>query len=102
MLGRRETAKGPEWMLASESVALDMLSFQLVRDIGPGEAVFIDEQGRLHSQQLVASVQHTPCIFEYVYFARPDSIMDNISVYRAACAWAIGSRKRFCVRATQP
>src|SRR6202034_4213116 len=83
VLGRRETAKGPEWMLASESVALAMLSFQLVRDIGPGEAVFIDEQGRLHSQQLVASVQHTPCIFEYVYFARPDSIMDNISVYRA-------------------
>src|SRR6202045_981688 len=65
VLGRRETAKGPEWMLASESVALAMLSFQLVRDIGPGEAVFIDEQGRLHSQQLVASVQHTPCIFEY-------------------------------------
>jgi len=83
VLGRRESAKGPEWMLASESVALDMLSFQMVRDIGPGEAVFIDEQGRLHSQQLVASVQHTPCIFEYVYFARPDSIMDNISVYRA-------------------
>ncbi len=83
VLGRRETPKGPEWMLASESVALDMLSFQFVRDIGPGEAVFIDEQGRLHSQQLVASVQHTPCIFEYVYFARPDSIMDNISVYRA-------------------
>ncbi len=78
VLGKRETAKGPEWMLASESVALDMLAFQLVRDIGPGEAVFIDEQGRLHSQQLVASVQHTPCIFEYVYFARPDSIMDNI------------------------
>src|SRR6202034_2146862 len=83
VLGRRETAKGPEWMLASESVALAMLSFQLVRDIGPGEAVFIDEQGRLHSQQLVASVTRTPCIFEYVYFARPDSIMDNISVYRA-------------------
>src|ERR1700735_112078 len=83
VLGRRETARGPDGMLASESVALAMLSFQLVRDIGPGEAVFIDEQGRLHSQQLVASVQHTPCIFEYVYFARPDSIMDNISVYRA-------------------
>jgi amidophosphoribosyltransferase len=82
-LGRRDTNKGPEWMLASESVALTALSFKFVRDIGPGEAVFIDEQGRLFSQQLVASVRHTPCIFEYVYFARPDSIMDNISVYRA-------------------
>ncbi|MBX5459600.1 MAG: amidophosphoribosyltransferase [Steroidobacteraceae bacterium] len=82
-LGRRDTSKGPEWMLASESVALTALSFKFVRDIGPGEAVFIDEQGRLHSQQLVASVRHTPCIFEYVYFARPDSIIDNISVYRA-------------------
>src|SRR5688572_15685925 len=82
-LGRRETAKGPEWMLASESVALDMLSFQFVRDVAPGEAVFIDEQGRLHSHQLVPIVRHTPCIFEYVYLARPDSIIDNISVYRA-------------------
>jgi amidophosphoribosyltransferase len=83
VLGQRDTPRGPEWMLASESVALDMLSFRLVRDIGPGEAVFIDEQGRLHSQQLVSAVRHTPCIFEYVYFARPDSIIDNISVYRA-------------------
>jgi amidophosphoribosyltransferase len=83
VLGQRDTPKGPEWMLASESVALDILSFRLVRDIAPGEAVFIDEQGRLHSQQCVASVRHTPCIFEYVYFARPDSIIDNISVYRA-------------------
>jgi amidophosphoribosyltransferase len=83
VLGRRDTNKGAEWMLASESVALTALSFKFVRDIGPGEAVFIDEQGRLFSQQLVATVRHTPCIFEYVYFARPDSIMDNISVYRA-------------------
>src|ERR1700755_870862 len=83
VLGRRETPKGAEWMLASESVALDMLSFQMVRDIGPGEAVFIDEQGRLHTQQLVASVTRTPCIFEYVYFARPDSKIEKISVYRA-------------------
>jgi amidophosphoribosyltransferase len=83
VLGRRDTSKGPEWMLASESVALDMLSFQFVRDVGPGEAVFIDEQGRFHSQQLVPTVRHTPCIFEYVYLARPDSIIDNISVYRA-------------------
>ena len=83
VLGRRDTARGPEWMLASESVALDSLSFHLVRDIAPGEAVLIDEAGRLHSHQCVASTRHTPCIFEYVYFARPDSKIDNISVYRA-------------------
>src|SRR5580693_4790672 len=83
VLGQRRTARGTEYMLASESVALDMLSFDLVRDVAPGEAVFIDEQGRMHSQQCVATVRHTPCIFEYVYFARPDSIIDNISVYRA-------------------
>ena len=83
VLGERRTARGTEYMLASENVALDILSFKLVRDVAPGEAVFIDEQGRLHSQQCVATVRHTPCIFEYVYFARPDSIIDNISVYRA-------------------
>ncbi len=83
VLGIRKTSRGPEYMLASENVALDMLGFDLVRDVAPGEAVFIDEQGRLHSQQCVATVHHTPCIFEYVYFARPDSIIDNISVYRA-------------------
>jgi amidophosphoribosyltransferase len=83
VLGRKDTPKGSEWMLASESVALTGNGFKFVRDIGPGEAVFIDEQGRLFAQQLVATVHQTPCIFEYVYFARPDSIMDNISVYRA-------------------
>jgi amidophosphoribosyltransferase len=83
VLGTRETVKGPEYMLASESVALDMLGFRLVRDVGPGEAVFIDELGRLHTHQLVATVRHAPCIFEYVYFARPDSIIDHVSVQRA-------------------
>lgn len=83
VLGLRDTPRGPEYMFASESVALDMLGFKLLRDVGPGEAIFIDEQGRQHTQQCVATVRHTPCIFEYVYFARPDSIIDNISVQRA-------------------
>ena len=83
VLGTRDTPRGPEFMLASESVALDMAGFRLLRDIGPGEAVFIDELGRQHTQQCVATVRHTPCIFEYVYLARPDSIIDKISVQRA-------------------
>jgi len=83
VLGRRDSAQGPEYMLASESVALDMLGFARVRDVGPGEAVFIDEQGRFYSHQCVPVTRHTPCIFEYVYFARPDSIIDNISVHKA-------------------
>ncbi len=83
VLGRRETPRGAEWMLASESVALDMLDFRLVRDVRPGEAVYIDERGHLFTHQCAASMRHTPCIFEYVYFARPDSIIDNISVHKA-------------------
>jgi amidophosphoribosyltransferase len=83
VIGRRRTPRGPEHMVASESVAFDMLGFELVRDIGAGEAVFIDRTGKLHTAQCAQDVKHTPCIFEYVYFARPDSIMDNISVYKA-------------------
>jgi amidophosphoribosyltransferase len=83
VIGFRDGARGREYMLASESVALDQSGYELLRDVGAGEAVYIDEQGRLHSQQCADTVQHTPCIFEYVYFARPDSIIDNISVYKA-------------------
>ncbi len=83
VIGTREGPRGREYMIASESVALDMAGFKLLRDVGAGEAVFIDEQGRFHAHQCSESAGHTPCIFEYVYFARPDSIIDNISVYRA-------------------
>lgn len=83
VFGRRETALGDEYMIASESVALDVLGFTLERDVAPGEAVFIDAGGRLHSRQCAENTELVPCIFEQVYFARPDSLMDNISVYKA-------------------
>jgi amidophosphoribosyltransferase len=81
--GIREAEEGPEFMIASESVALDVLGFELIRDIEPGEAVFIEETGVLHTKQCAEKTDHCPCIFEYVYFARPDSIIDCISVYKA-------------------
>jgi amidophosphoribosyltransferase len=81
--GLRETDSGNEYMLASESVALDALGFKLVRDISPGEAVFIKKGGVIHTQQCAENPILTPCIFEYVYLARPDSIIDNVSVYKS-------------------
>ncbi|MBD2859057.1 amidophosphoribosyltransferase [Spongiibacter sp. KMU-158] len=81
--GQRKTAEGVEYMLASESVALDALGFKLIGDVAPGEAVFIDMQGNLHVRQCAENPRLRPCIFEHVYFARPDSIMDGISVYKS-------------------
>lgn len=81
--GERQTEKGTEYMIASESVALQALGFQLVRDIEPGEAVFISAEGQLFTRQCSDNPVHAPCIFEHVYLARPDSIMDGISVYKA-------------------
>ncbi|MGZ5050938.1 MAG: amidophosphoribosyltransferase [Methylobacter sp.] len=83
VFGERKSEQGSEFMMASESVALDVLGFDLIRDIAPGEAVFISESGELHTKQCAEQVDHCPCIFEYVYFARPDSIIDRISVYKA-------------------
>jgi amidophosphoribosyltransferase len=71
-----------DYMIASESVALDVLGFKLLNDVAPGEAVFIDMQGKLHRRQCSAQAILQPCIFEHVYFARPDSLMDSISVYK--------------------
>ena len=83
LIGRRETARGVEHMLASESVALDALGFELLRDLKPGEAAFVDHQGRLHTDDCGGRRAYAPCIFEFVYFARPDSIIDEMSVYKA-------------------
>ena len=81
--GKRETPQGVEYIAASESVALDVLGFELIRDIQPGEAVFIGLDGRIHMQQCAEKPVLSPCIFEFVYLARPDSIIDNVSVYKA-------------------
>jgi len=81
--GKRVTEEGVEYMIASESVALDTLGFQLIADIAPGEAVFIHADGRLYRRQCAEQPVLSPCIFEFVYFARPDSIIDNISVHKA-------------------
>ena len=83
VLGRRDTDQGSEFAVASESVALDVLGFERVRDIAPGEAVVITPRGELHSRMCAANPQLRPCIFEFVYFARPDSMMDEISVHKA-------------------
>ena len=81
VIGSHETGQGIEYLVASESVALDTLGFKFMRDVAPGEAVFIDFKGNLHCQQCAANPVLNPCIFEYVYLARPDSVIDGISVY---------------------
>lgn len=81
--GRRQTEQGPEYIVASESVALDALGFELIRDVAPGEAVVIDIDGNVHTRQCAENSDYAPCIFEFVYLARPDSIIDNVSVHKA-------------------
>ena len=81
--GVRETIEGMEYMVASESVALDALGFELVRDLEPGEAIVITMRGETYTRQCFEDPRYSPCIFEYVYLARPDSIIDHVSVYKA-------------------
>ena len=82
VFGKRETVNSPEYMFASESVALDVVGFDYVRDVAPGECIVVDLDGRVHSQQCAENPMHAPCIFEFVYFARPDSMMDGIYVHK--------------------
>ncbi len=84
VLGKRQADDGSsEYMVASESVALDAVGFTFLRDLAPGEAVYVTEAGELYTQQCADNPIHCPCIFEYVYFARPDSFIDGVSVYGA-------------------
>ena len=83
VLGERGNQGQKDFMVASESVALDVLQYSRVRDVRPGECIVIENNGTLLCHDYPGKVSHTPCIFEYVYFARPDSIMDELSVYKA-------------------
>ena len=81
VIGRNISGMGTEFAVASESIALDGLGFKFMRDVAPGEAILIDESGNFHSRQCADSPTLNPCLFEFVYFARPDSVIDGISVY---------------------
>ncbi|SMN00725.1 Amidophosphoribosyltransferase [uncultured Candidatus Thioglobus sp.] len=83
ILGKRTTQGGTKYMLASESVALTALGYEISRDIAPGEAVVLNRKGEVFIQQCSDTAKYSPCIFEFVYFARPDSVIDNISVYKS-------------------
>lgn len=83
VVGKRVTDRGSDFMIASESVALDAAGFQLIKDLAPGEAVVITEKGDIEFKQCAENPQYSPCIFEFVYFARPDSMIDDISVYKS-------------------
>lgn len=83
VLGKREENGKTEYMFASESIALDTVGFEFVRDVQPGEAIYVTFEGEMYAQQCADKPTLTPCIFEYVYFARPDSCIDGVSVYAA-------------------
>ncbi|HHJ17854.1 MAG TPA: amidophosphoribosyltransferase [Gammaproteobacteria bacterium] len=81
--GSRKTERGTEYIVASESVALDSLGFELIADVRPGEALFLGKDGSMSIRPCAEEAHYMPCIFEHVYLARPDSIIDDVSVYKA-------------------
>ena len=83
VIGVAEAPGGPEYMVASESVALEACGFRVLRDVDPGEAIYVDFAGTMHARQCAESPRLVPCIFEFVYLARPDSVIDGTSVYES-------------------
>tara|TARA_B100000029_G_C17549088_1_gene949463 strand:- start:49 stop:1527 length:1479 start_codon:yes stop_codon:yes gene_type:complete len=84
IFGSRENdLLGPDYMIASESTVLDTLGFKVINDVQPGEAIFINKEGEMYMEACIENPVHTPCIFEYVYLARPDAVIDNISVHKS-------------------
>lgn len=83
VFGKRGEAAQAEYIVASESVAIDILGYELIRDVAPGEAIFIDIKGQLYAQQCAVNPVYSPCIFEHVYLARPDSLIDDVSVHKS-------------------
>jgi amidophosphoribosyltransferase len=81
VFGTQVGPEGQDWMVTSESVALEALGFKIQGDVAPGEAILVTMDGEVHTRECARKVEFTPCIFEYVYFARPDSVMDGASVY---------------------
>lgn len=94
--GVRESQAGKEYMVASESVALQTQGYEVVRDLDPGEAIIITTQGEIHTRQCAENPRRVPCIFEYVYFARPDSTIDGINVYKARLRMGKSWPNAFC------
>ena len=83
ILGRKKNSSGYSYIVSSESVALDLLGYETLRDLAPGESIFIDMKGKIHKSIYSKELELSPCIFEYVYFSRPDSIIDGINVQEA-------------------
>ena len=98
--GRKRVLNKYEYAIASESVVLESLGFEFVRDLSPGEGLFIDKSGSIFLKQCSKRPNLTPCIFEHVYFARPDSMMDDISVYK--CRLRMGERLAKKIIRTNP
>ncbi len=100
VIGKNETPAGTEYLVASESVAIDTLGFKFLRDVEPGEAVLIDTRGHFISRQCAEKTLHAPCMFEYVYLARPDSLMDGVSVYESRMRMGVSLADK--IRHTMP